>query len=343
LTFKEHNNYIKTKTTDILNKLLRFSKSKFGLNSKALSTIYKGCILPIISYGISVWIDSIDRKYNKHYLEVIQRRVALRQCKAYKTVSTNACNVICKLVPIDLYLKARAVEYFLKKDIQNNLTDEYISGTGIETESLQKPFNLIDSFHPGHMIPLKIVQNSSQMMITFSGHKSTRGVGAAFEIWDSNRLKITKKFKLSENCSIFQSSLFAIHSALQHINRTFQNRTYVTICSDNQTVIKAISNPYTKNSQVHHIYVEVFKAKTKHISIDLLESFESDVNERLNQTKQKAIEAMDSHSRIAYDLISESYIKRLLKKETLKNGNKYGRHQRPDNKQNYFFLQLRVD
>jgi hypothetical protein len=88
----------------------------------------------------------------------------------------------------------------------------------------------------------------------------------------------------------------------------------VTVCSDNRTVIKAISNPYTKNSQVHDIYVEVFKAKTKDISIDLLESFQSDVNERLNQTKQKAIEAMDSHSRIAYDLISESYIKRLLNK-----------------------------
>ena len=56
------------------------------------------------------------------------------------------------------------------------------------------------------------------------------------------------------------------------------------------------------------------KAKTKDISIDLVESFEADVNETLNQTKQKAIEAMDSHCHIAYDLIPESYIKRLLER-----------------------------
>jgi hypothetical protein len=34
LTFKAHINYIKSKSTEILNSLLRFSKTKYGLNSK---------------------------------------------------------------------------------------------------------------------------------------------------------------------------------------------------------------------------------------------------------------------------------------------------------------------
>jgi hypothetical protein len=78
LIWKEYINSVCSKSTEILMKLLRFSKSKFGLNSRALDIIYKGAILPIIGYGCSVWIEAVEKRYIKDYLDSIQRRCALR-------------------------------------------------------------------------------------------------------------------------------------------------------------------------------------------------------------------------------------------------------------------------
>ncbi len=185
LTFKAHNNYIKTKTTEILNSLLRFSKTKYGLNSKALSTIYKGCILPIISYGVSVWAKAIDREYNKQYLNAIQRRVAIRLCKAYRTVSTNACEVICDFTPIDLYLKARAAEYYLKHNIINEITDLFFADTSIDLDLIQKPIDYTKHIHCGLIRRLNIVEELGNNYLMICGIKTNEGVGAVFEVWES--------------------------------------------------------------------------------------------------------------------------------------------------------------
>jgi hypothetical protein len=59
----------------------------------------------LISYAGSVWREAIDKQYIKKLFETMQRQVALRISKAYRTVSAEAANVISNLMPIDLYLK----------------------------------------------------------------------------------------------------------------------------------------------------------------------------------------------------------------------------------------------
>jgi hypothetical protein len=109
-----HIDYIKSKTTQITNNLLVFAKNKFGLNHKSVEAIYKGAILPIVSYACSVWVKGVDKKVIKRKLQSIQRLIALRITKAYKTVSNEALDVIANLIPIDLYLKKTAINYFIK-------------------------------------------------------------------------------------------------------------------------------------------------------------------------------------------------------------------------------------
>jgi len=115
LTFKEHANYLLTKVSKLINNLLRFAKIEYGLNAKAMDVIYKGAVLPIISYGVSVWAQAIDRQFITKPLTSLQRRYALRMTRAYRTVSTDAANILANFLPIDLYLKERAVMYFIKK------------------------------------------------------------------------------------------------------------------------------------------------------------------------------------------------------------------------------------
>jgi hypothetical protein len=326
LTFKAHNNYLKTRTTELLNKILRFSKNKFGLNSKALSTIHKGCILPIISYGVSVWIKAIDCEYNKHYLNIIQRRVVLRLCKAYNTVSLNACELICNFTPIDMYLKARAVEYFMKHNITNEWTESYFADTSIDIKCTQKPIDTTKVIHFGLIFSLQIVNEISADCVTTYGVKTREGVGAALEIWQLNVLKTTKKIKLADNCSSFQANLLAVDSALQPINKNNKNNYILTIATNNATVNKALASPYTKNSQMFNIYTEVRKASQRGIQIELLSTPNEEIMTRHESTALKARRAVTSHNRIAFDLVPSHWPKTLSKIETLSYGTKDGRN-----------------
>jgi hypothetical protein len=82
--------------------LMSFAKNKFGLNARSLEIILKCAIIPILSYGSPPWIQNIDKYYIIKPLESIQRLIALRLCRAYKTVSKDALNIIPNLMPIDL-------------------------------------------------------------------------------------------------------------------------------------------------------------------------------------------------------------------------------------------------
>ena len=54
LTFKENINYTANKRTKLIFSLSKAAKLNWGLNHKALKTIYLGGILPILLYGAPV-------------------------------------------------------------------------------------------------------------------------------------------------------------------------------------------------------------------------------------------------------------------------------------------------
>jgi hypothetical protein len=53
-------------------------------------------------------------------------------------VSNETLDVIANLTPIDLYLKKTAMNYFIKKGIVNNLTNEYLRENSIDLNQVQK-------------------------------------------------------------------------------------------------------------------------------------------------------------------------------------------------------------
>jgi len=59
LTFKEHINYLANKCTKLIFSLSNAAKLNWGLNYKALKTIYLGGILPLLLCGPPLWIKAM--------------------------------------------------------------------------------------------------------------------------------------------------------------------------------------------------------------------------------------------------------------------------------------------
>lgn len=71
---------------------------------KLLATV----VYSTLFYGIPAWVESAQiRKYNQK-LEKVQRQVMLRQCRAYRTSSTVALQVLSGTLPVDLMAEERA-------------------------------------------------------------------------------------------------------------------------------------------------------------------------------------------------------------------------------------------
>ena len=60
--FSAHIQHVADRSTKLINALSKSAKLDWGLKHEALRTIYKCAILPLLSYGIPVWIGSLQKK-----------------------------------------------------------------------------------------------------------------------------------------------------------------------------------------------------------------------------------------------------------------------------------------
>ena len=67
INFRDHILYTSQKCTKLLHALSRSAKMNWGLSSKSLYTIYKGAILPLMIYGVPVWIKALERNIIGQY------------------------------------------------------------------------------------------------------------------------------------------------------------------------------------------------------------------------------------------------------------------------------------
>lgn len=74
-------------------------------------------------YGVPTWVEAAQiRKYNQR-IEKVQRKVMLRQCRAYRTCSTVALQVLSGTLPVELMAEEKTRIYHAKK--QNAATEEF--------------------------------------------------------------------------------------------------------------------------------------------------------------------------------------------------------------------------
>ena len=73
-----------------------------GLKNGAIATMYKGAILPLVTYGAPVWIDAMKNEYNRQNYVRVQRLINLKMARAYRTTSSETLCILTEMTPIIL-------------------------------------------------------------------------------------------------------------------------------------------------------------------------------------------------------------------------------------------------
>lgn len=116
LNVTPHVNYITTKARSTFGKLVNLAKAHWGLDTKIITTIYKGLVLPILCYAAAGWASNLT-VHHKRKLRSAQRLALLAITRAYRTTSSDALAMLAAQTPINIVLKERIAQYQLRKNL----------------------------------------------------------------------------------------------------------------------------------------------------------------------------------------------------------------------------------
>lgn len=89
------------------------AQANWGLNYRTIKALYQGIFVPIVPYAVGVWYPMVSAQYHKNRLVSAQRLLLIAMTKDYRTVSTEAMQVIAGVLPLGLALKER---YLIEKE-----------------------------------------------------------------------------------------------------------------------------------------------------------------------------------------------------------------------------------
>lgn len=316
LSWNPHINYIRDKVSRFIFNLLRFSKTNYGIDSKAMNTIYKGAVLPAICYAVPVWVEAIKRKSKMKKLQQLQRQVAIRYTKAYRTVSTNALNIIADFTPIELHLKSIAVIYFLKKGVNHKILEEFFDNTVPDMTTIERPISSYDLLPYNKRIKVKTIERigMTDICLKVCAVKQNENLGSAVIVKCDGETILQKKYKLSPKSSVFQALLTGISETLELIKRSRYESKVIIVETNSSSVIKAIQQIHSTHQLVNkiHILINEFNEKNN-VYLKYCNN--------MDDVESIAISAAISHNRFSYRLSPMKSIKYLVEQKVIKDWN----------------------
>jgi hypothetical protein len=85
---------ITEKSRKMIHVLGKTVKLNWGLGHKALKIIYKGAIVPLMTYGAPVWEEAVKKQTLLRKLQSTQRLINIKISKSYRTISYEASCVM---------------------------------------------------------------------------------------------------------------------------------------------------------------------------------------------------------------------------------------------------------
>mgnify|MGYP003623230219 FL=1 len=218
--------------------LSRTAKLQWGLGHQALTTIYKGAIIPILTYGAPMWAEVLAKKKNIQVLRRVQRLINIKIGKAHRTLSFEASCIVAGAKPIDIKIHECAQVYKETHEPRNGLP-EYDAPTPVTNWPHPADITTIDSTNEN--IPYTIE-------IYTDGSKYEGRVGAAGIIFKQGAVVLKVKSKLHNECSNNQAELFAILQTLKSIDQIpMQNEPKtIAVYTDSQISLALLKN-YAKH------------------------------------------------------------------------------------------------
>ena len=117
--FQEHIKYAAERCTKLIYNLSRAARLQWGIKQEAIATIYKGAILPLLSYGAPIWFEAMKHGHNRHKYVRVQRLINLRMARAYRTTSSEALCILTGMTPIITKLAEVVKQYSFREKHQN--------------------------------------------------------------------------------------------------------------------------------------------------------------------------------------------------------------------------------
>ncbi|CAB0037848.1 unnamed protein product [Trichogramma brassicae] len=101
------------KARRLFDKLSVICRARWGISFSNVRTLYRGVFIPSVLYAVEAWWPLLDSKTGKK-LNSAQRSPMLRMSRGYATTSTDALQVICGTMPLDLEAKRRYYRRLIK-------------------------------------------------------------------------------------------------------------------------------------------------------------------------------------------------------------------------------------
>ena len=175
----------------LIHSLSRTAKMTWGIKHAAMATIYKGAILPLLTYGAPVWIEAMNHEHNRRKYIRVQRLINISMAKAYRTTSSEALCMLATTTPIIIKLE-EIVKRHNTKERKANCSMELDH----EVEYKYWP-------HPADTVTIEEVVSDEEATIqTFTDrNKQEQGVGAGAVIIKGSELVANVQLKIDNRCS----------------------------------------------------------------------------------------------------------------------------------------------
>lgn len=317
LTFNSHVTYICKKAIGIYKQLTRAAKTSWGLHPEVTRIIYVATMEPIILYGASAWSTAANKAGVRKQLNVLQRGMAQKLCRAYRTVSLNSALVLAGILPLDLRIRETALLYESKRGIPWEALGDRV---------VERMSRAIDAPHPAEhqIIDIKKIVDQEQYLqsgvmdvkLFTDGSKIAGKVGAAITIWTNETEINTIKLALSNYCTVYQAELLALCRATKEI--TMRYGTVFGVYSDSMAALQALQNPLSLHplAVTAREHLRTASLQNKAVTLFWIKAHAGiEGNERADELAKAA--AGGSKRRPDYDLCPVSFVRGVIRDATL--------------------------
>lgn len=242
-------------------------------------------------------------------------RPFLRQIsRGYKTISTDALNVLTGIPPITIQLRYEFKRTCMLQLNDQTLINELAYATVIQQKV--KAWTLHPARETSHFqvnTELNTYAHSAGLSIFTDGSRTTTGVAAAFCVTRRGEEVHQWSCRLGNNNTVFQAELYAIHQALEWC-RTQPDHFNFKLYSDSLSSLQAISAHRTKHPIVLQIKQHLIHFRYRICMAHVKAHIGIAGNERADTLAKEATKNFCQPLELP---LPPSYIKKILKNKIL--------------------------
>ncbi|GBP79528.1 hypothetical protein EVAR_89894_1 [Eumeta japonica] len=253
-------------------------------------------------------------------LDAVQRSVALKACRAFRTLSLHSALILSRLLPIDIRVREVAWLYEVKRG--KDLGDTFVN------RELEKPVCFGNLPHPAHVpeIGYESVQDlDSQTVdrlavvgpqIYTDGSRIEGKVGAALTEWWDGEETWYSTLRLNPFCTVFQAEMIALQRAIRSVKNGKDG--LVNIFSDFKSSLEVLTGPRTYRPLAHKARRDIFEivAEGRAVRLFCVRAHAGIAgNERADELARRA--ALTKKTAADYDKFPLSYVKKVIKAASL--------------------------